>query len=1067
MKLKKSLKKQIFLSATLGLISTSVLSACAPNYNSLVRSKTNLTSNRTNNQSLLPNLPPLNNDNNNSNNNNSNNGTLDDVLSGSDETKLNFSNNFYQTTKFQRSSDIDPRFQGFDSDLNPEYILKAPKYKNIITNLSKEQIRNDILDNLKYLVLTNSKIKIDFTNLKLDFQLVKSNDNLLIKNFKLVFSLYNQNNQLLNLFNSVMIPAFALTQVVIQFNQAHINPNLKKNNASDGKIDQFFSAWTVDSSENNISAKLNNLKVVVGDNNNQILQSSSVQSNLSFVEQTLHHLDFIFARSFALNTYYTRLTTGFDFAKLNQETTKNISNLTSQEIKADLNHSEINLTKIYYVNLVKDIYNILKYFSIKNVSQNDGKTYSLIDLIYNETTLAGRKKILSGFGIPLTAINLIASIFDQSDKPSLDDIYAFIETFVDYDLASFIYDHLKIRLDWIKDPVINNEIPNQPRVSLKYIKTVELDQDLTIKLNTITNDSVTTTNNDATDVTITENNEQKPERKYNVSKVLNLKVILGAFGLDVSDNKNPLNSIITSVASDLDLSNLNIPKGTKISTTYEVKDGNLSLYMAKTFDHKIANNYTLGWQVDQVHSSTDLSGLYQFLIPFFSQLNAVQTKISNKNLFAAEGILKLVDKVKKFDLKALFEILTYFYVPNSQSKNTRSKNWITKEGLNDNDLEKRVERPVEKFLRLLLAKKFEFSNSQITALVSNAFYDLPETINDQPLYTETNLKSKVDSLVPNLDQSQNQTVKIRAKRSTVDLTDLGQFDDEAIDGEEIDLLGGEEEIDLSSPIEDEIIDDSQTDQTNDQQIDETTTTLANPNNTISSSYTSNDQLNLNQLVASAKPGVLLEDISNKSNQNQTNLQLIWKLSDQKSLADNYQNFYSNTTASINGTTRNNQYEKIIKTITKDGDVVDPTNNATKPDLLNKFETAAIASYSNPLNTYLKPYVSIFQLPLFSVFNEILQGDFAQGHALDFSKNVKNALKGLISTVVSLNPYLVSTNYPLNPDQIGILKDNKYSTELEDRQTSVSKFIAPKTDFGKVKFPNKNEITQEFIKSLLG
>ncbi|WP_391591630.1 hypothetical protein MCAV_05810 [[Mycoplasma] cavipharyngis] len=581
--------------------------------------------------------------------------------------------------------------------------------------------------------------------------------------------------------------------------------------------------------------------------------------------------------------------------------------------------------------------------------------------------------------------------------------------------------------------MINNEIPNQPRVSLKYIKTVELDHDLTIELNT--KKQVTakpdSSNGSTTNDSTTENNEQKPERKYDVSKVLNLKVILGAFGLNLNDANNPLNSIITSVASDLDLSNLHIPKGTKISTTYEVKDGNLSLYMAKTFDHKIANNYTLGWQVDQVHSSTDLSELYQFLIPFFSKLNTVQTKISNTDFISARGIFSVVEKVKKFDLKALFEILTYFYVPKSQSKNTKSKNWITKEGLSETELQNRVERPVEKFLRLLLAKKFEFSNSQITALVSNAFYDLPKTINHQPLYAEISSIAQDDLVAPdsddnqNLDNNQDSVVKTRTKREVADLTDSL---------------------------------DSVTD-----------TNLTDSNNTISSSYTSNDQLNLDQLVTNAQPGILLDDISNESHQNQTNLQLIWKLGDQKSLADNYQNFYSNTTASINGTTRNNQYEKIIKTITNDKDVIDSKNNETKPDLLSKFETAAITSYTNPLNPFLVPYVSIFQLPLFAVFNEILQGDFVKGHALSASNSVKNTLKGLINTVVSLSPYLVSTNYPLNPDQIGVLKNNKYSTELEDRQTSVSKFIAPKTDFNKVKFPSACKIVDEtqkgFFKSI--
>ncbi|WP_391591516.1 hypothetical protein MCAV_04610 [[Mycoplasma] cavipharyngis] len=988
-KLKQGLKKQIFLTATLGLISSVALSACAPNYNNLGRSQTNSTSNNSSS--------------------NKNNDSLDAFLTTNNETKLDFSTNFYQTTKFQKSSDIDSRFQGFDSDLNPEYILNAPKYKTIITSLNQQQIRNDILDNLKYLVLNDSKIKIDFTNLKLDFDLGKYGDNLLIKNFKLVFNLYNQHNRLFTLFNNVMIPARALTQVVIQFNQAHINPNLKKNNASDGKIDQFFSAWTVDSNDNNISAKLNNLKIVFGDNKNKTLQTDSTQSHLSLVEQSCNHLDFIFTRSFALNTYYTRLTTGFDLTKLNQETTKNISNLTSEEIKADLNHSEINLNKIYYVNLIKDAYNILKYFSIRNVSQNDGKVYSLIDLIYNETTLAGRKKLLSGFGIPLTVINLIAAIFDNNNRPELKDIYDFIETLIEQDLPSFICKHLKIRLDWIKEPEIDNSIPNQPKLSLKYIKTVEFDHDLTIELNT--KNPV----NKSTDET---DNNSKPKRKYDVSKLLNLKAILSVFGLNANDNSNPLSKIIGSIATNLDLNRLHIPKNTKISTTYEVNDGNLSLYMAKTFDHKIAHNYTLGWQVDQVHSSTDLSGLYQFLIPFFSKLNAVQTSIDNTDIFSASKILSLVNKVKQFDLNALFEILTYFYVPYKQTskyRRNKTKNWITKEGLTEEDIKNRIERPVEKFLRLFLTKKFEFFNSHITALVSNAFYDLPKTINHQPLYAKNNLSTKDNLTVTGLDQ--NQTIKTRTKRAVIN-------------------------------------------QINNQLA--TTTTLANSNDTISSSYVSNDDLNLHQLITSAKPGILLNTNSNKSNSNQTNLQLIWKLSDQKSLADNYQNFYSKTTATIKGAACNHQYDQIIKNINNDNDVIDTTKNQTKLDLLDKFKTVAIDNYTNPLNPHLKPYVSIFKLPLFSVFNEILQGDFAQKHTLELSKSVKNTLKGLINTVVSLNPYLVSTKYPLNPDQIGVLKNNKYSTELEDRQTSVTKFIAPKTNFSKVKFPSTCTIIDETI-----
>ncbi|MDQ0513875.1 hypothetical protein J2Z62_000313 [Mycoplasmoides fastidiosum] len=862
---------------------------------------------------------------------------------------LEFSPNFYKQSNYEPIHGLIEAFHGFDADIDLDYLLNSAAYQKIIAELSAESIRNDILDNLKFLAFSKPHLNIDFKGLKLDFQLEKvSEHQLLLKNFLFSFELVNRSKTLADLFNSITIAPNSRAQISIRAAELEVKPWYKNTNTSEGGVSNYFSSWKLTDPKNLMDINVNYVKRFIYEGAEQTpiqeeiaTASTPTDAQLQSSTGAVNTLEILPYRSFALNTYYTRVRENYDFQSLHNAAMKKISGLTGQQLKDDLTNDAINFRRIYYSNLSSDINNILKYFITPNIRGNDGINYSLLDLLYKNKAKAANDALLSNFNIPGALKDVLSNVFSVQENeslPPLEQIYAFIQALLNNNLASYVYHNLDIEVTWIKDPEIDLTNPNIPKVSMEYTEKITFKKELNFPLKGTVK-------------------YKDQEITYDVSKLFDLGRILKGFGFSFGGS-NAFDGIVSTLINDLQLDDLKIPAGTYISTNYKADKGNLLFYMPKTFDVKMASNYTFGWQVDQVKSTTDLSGFYGVVIPILEKLNQYELGADNTSILGLISLNSVISKLRKGDLKSLLQALTFFFLPYQPRP---QKNQSTESESNSNN--PKIDRPVETLVKNLLKIPLVFTNSQISAMVSQAFYELPQTINKVPLYS--NLGSNPQHFIINSD------------------------------------------------------------------------------------------LNLEGLVALAPTSEVAN--SNTDYKHPQKLQLIWKDAAEKLQADGYNYFLSDHSTIIQNDNRDKEYDEIINTI--------QTNDDVNDELIQKLKDVAKKYYENPVNSNVEPEISITKVPLFEAFNNLLNQPLSANNIINNSPTIKNLITSIISTIVSLDPYIITTTYSLNSNQFGEHKDGKYSSEIDMRKSTYMKFISPKIDFGKLSFPSVSQILKELGSSL--
>ncbi|WP_391591989.1 hypothetical protein MCAV_01480 [[Mycoplasma] cavipharyngis] len=940
--IKKNNKKKLLQSLLVlcsVIVGSSTLIACAP---------------RLDDPSFSQSLNPTNNN----DNNNSLAKSIDFKKSAKD---FKFSPSFYRVSKLINLSLVDQIYQDYEGVFAPSKISELATFKNLIVGLNnKTKIVNDILDNLKFLDLTDENLAIDFNQLLINFDLVTNNLNLTnpssetkitIKNFSMQLNIANNHNNNFSLFNNaVIIPAKSRANVKIKLNSGLIKLYLTKDNDSSGQVDQYFVAWKIVGDQPGIIETI-------------VIDSALVNSKKNlFSSKKVSEIHLLNAHSFAINTYFSNVDHSISYKTIHNQAITKIANLTSEQLKADLNNTEINLTRIYYVNLIKDIYNVLEYCISNNILQINGEKTSLIKLLYNEPSIAAKRAFLDNFDVPEILKDFLVKLVTppsttngvtNENSYGVDDIIRFFTALIKLNLVDYLYQDFDIQIEWIEDPVINKTNLRKPTVSFKYHKTITLKKEIIIPLKG----------------TVEINNKTET---YDATKFFNLGTLLSSLNLGFENSANLFGMIFNELSSKINLSKVTIPANTKIVTTYQAKNNYLDFYMPKTFDRQVAKNYTYGWQVNGVKSSTDYSSLYQIILPTLSELNFADSKINNTDLFGAIQAFNLFKKFQNLNKKdnsdqsqtsqkptkkpkkqsvsildTLLKILNYFYLPYYQSNDP---NFLT---------------PIEKLLKYLLADPIVFINDQITAWTSNAFYYFPEKINDQALYLKT-------------------------------------------------------------------------------------TDWKKPHHTI---YQTNPNLDLKFLLSNVLEAISANNLDQNFKQ-VNNYRLIWKSNQDQITADNYLKLLSKDTSVIETFKTHEAYQNIIKTLKSNSQVVN--NNDYQSQLINQFETVATNNFQNNLAN-ATPKVAIIKIPLFSALSKIFSEDFALNHFLAKNDLIKNILKNFINTVVELDPYLVSTVYPLTPDVISKKTINNFSDDLGDIKNTTIDFIAPIIDFTKLVFPSISEI----------
>ncbi|MDQ0513927.1 hypothetical protein J2Z62_000365 [Mycoplasmoides fastidiosum] len=214
----------------------------------------------------------------------------------------------------------------------------------------------------------------------------------------------------------------------------------------------------------------------------------------------------------------------------------------------------------------------------------------------------------------------------------------------------------------------------------------------------------------------------------------------------------------------------------------------------------------------------------------------------------------------------------------------------------------------------------------------------------------------------------------------------------------------------------------------------------------------NPNFNLETLVKSAPPGIVAQP--NKSYRNLDDFQLVWKDETNKIQADSYNYFFSDQSTIIANNARDKEYAEILKEI--------KTNSEVTDELVAKLKAIAKKHYANPISSVAEPQIAIVKIPFLEAVNKLLQQELVDNSQLFKSKSVKEAIKNIINQITALDPYLVSTSYPWNSNQFGKNIDGKYSSELDERKSSYTTFIAPQIDFSKLSFPDAGTILSEII-----
>ncbi|UUD37850.1 hypothetical protein [Mycoplasmoides fastidiosum] len=912
---------------SLGLLSTVTLAACAPKItNRFLRNEMN--------KSGLKNL--------------SNEDLVQKLTNNykrSEFKDLKFSDNFYKPSQLGKISDLFSEFSEFGYDIDLNFLLNSFVYKESITKLSTPDITNDILDNLRFLTFLEPNIAIDFEKLDLQFQLEHlSKTQSILNNFRLVFELTNSDDNEFKLFNKIVIQPNSKVQITVLAEQVNVEPWYRKSNTYEGDIEKYFSSWKLSRRSEPINVDVAYLQKFVYDSAKLNEQSAiSSRANVSSDETNnflqVDDLEVLIHRSFAHNIYYTQINESYDFKNIYEEATQKINRLTPEQIKADLINNEININRIYYANVARDVDSILKYFTTPNIRQNNGELYSILDLLYFNPTKESKETLLNNFDIPNFARNILINIFTPENGetlPPLEQIYAFIDALLNNDFYSYVFKYLDIQIIWKQDPVINLTNPEAPKVSMEYTKKITFKKDLAFAL--------------------------KGQGQYNgklidydVTKLFNLTKFLDALGFPLTGN-NSASGILSTLMENLKLDDLKIPANTSVAMTYRVDNGNLLLDMPGTFDVNIVPNFTLGWQIDQAHVSIDLSGLYPLLMSIFEKFNQFQTRLNNTDFLGLIGLPGLVTKAQAGDLKSLFELLTYFYVPHSQSKSE----WINKNEtiLTSEQLASRVKRPIELLFEEFVRQPFVLTNSHIGAGVSSAFYEIPKTINSVPLYSAS---------------------------------------------------------------------------------------ASDPN-----TYQINSELDLETLSTFAPAADIAR--SGINYQNPDLFQIVWKSGYEKTQIDSYNTFFSQESTTIDNGGRDIAYQKILESVQSDNDV--------NQDLINRLQAAAKTNYHNPLNQDIIPQISINKIPLLQAVEKILQQPLVPNSRLAKSPSILKALQTLISSIVELDAYVITTTYPSNSNQFGKDSNGKYSAKIEMIKSIYFNFISPKINFDNLKFPDASTIFKE-------
>lgn len=627
--------------------------------------------------------------------------------------------NYFKPPKYEDPSSIDTKYTSFDQittkddktfynkynpKLDPSLIPQGRNYKNLIANLSEKNIRDDIHDSLVEIVNNNSNVYIDFPNLKLDFRLIKkSNSILFINSFLLTFTLTNNNVNGFKLFDVINIAGESTTKVTISLFEGVVFPSYSIGEDPSGNIGAFSASWGIEASSFNFT--------VILDYINGNLANNKIISNPP-------KINFLSSRSFAINVFYK----GFDavptYNYIEKLALPQLIKMSPQDFKNDINDWFTQYFRFQVSLATKDIETIIKYILTPAIKQANGKLLSPLEVIVTQP--AERKKIFSGNNLNSVFEKLLDAMLtpakgEKMNVSNYENIAAFLTHILKLNIPDYFDKNLGVDVTWIKDPELFLSNPQEPKISYNFKVKTTFKKDLVIKLK-----GSETFNNKVI--------------SYDFNKTLNLPTLIETL-FNNSDEKNESSAspfaagFLKGIAQLATFDQFKISKNEYVQLTYETNLSPLNVVVMPTIDVTKGDFYNFGWQASDTKLTIDVSNIPSFWKEIYKKLNEINYEGSNSGVGEAfAGINKvkeLGNKAKGGDITALFQLLTYLFVSDAD-----------KNKINDNN--RTSKRPVEVLFDSLIEREFVIGSIPMNINLSRAFYYLPKTYQNLPLWTKSN-----------------------------------------------------------------------------------------------------------------------------------------------------------------------------------------------------------------------------------------------------------------------------------------------------------------------------------------
>lgn len=593
------------------------------------------------------------------------------------------SSNFHQKTKVYNHQDFTAVKLGLNpkkSQYNIDQLADNHVVKNLVNNLTEQQIKQDIKDALYEITTFNKNVYLDFDNITINFRLKDNAINKQLSNFNLTFYLTNDNNTPLTIFNSsVSISPQSTSKITLYLQQGKIvfDPSETFVNNQES----YYLSWNIVP----ITGKGIRVttKYLYGDHQGKTI--TSYPKNFKILTSYSHYWKTRF------HDYSKQIGDG-DLLRLGN---KLISQTSSADFKKDINDYFLVYLRYQMYLWTKDLQTIIHFLlkptNLPNYLKNPQQTTWLA--VFLNLKEDQQKTILEQFGLSPNLSNLAKILLKTPNSSDIKKITQVFKYLLSLNLPQFFNKHLTTKIFWHSDPVLNVVDPYNPTVSFKFVLEIIINKSLTI-------------------------NFQPENGEFDLNQYLGIDQILSYFLPQLSQQ-----SVFNSWKEGVKFKNLTFAAGESVAITYQANHSPISMASYHTFDSDKTILNPFGVKINNLQVSYNFSNLQKLLADLYYSLN--QVVWTGASTFW-DSIAEIKNKLSQvFNLKNYLSIIDFIFTnPQERNKATQARG------------NGRKDRPLEKIFDYFINRSFNFHSSTIDLRLTRAFYHLPQQINKIALYNK-------------------------------------------------------------------------------------------------------------------------------------------------------------------------------------------------------------------------------------------------------------------------------------------------------------------------------------------